>query len=120
MKAESSYFSNFIMRARPRARQNHFFWKFLDFGIFSEFPAFKVKLARARARGRARMIKFEKYELSAFTGKKINKFGQKAKILEKNENAHEIRKKGPVYVRAWKLKKKKQAKISNTCHRLTF
>ena len=25
--------------------------------------------------------------------KKINKFGQKAKILEKNENAHEIRKK---------------------------
>ena len=31
------------------------------------------------------MIKFEKYELSAFTGKKINKCGQKAKILEKNE-----------------------------------
>ena len=29
------------------------------------------------------MIKFEKHELSAFTGKKINKFGQKAKILEK-------------------------------------
>ena len=25
--------------------------------------------------------------------KKINKFGQKAKIFEKNENAHEIRKK---------------------------
>ena len=39
------------------------------------------------------MIKFEKYEHSAFTGKKINKFGQKAKILQKNENAHEIRKK---------------------------
>ena len=42
------------------------------------------------------MIKFEKYELSAFTGKKINKFGQKAKIFEKNENAHEIRKKTTV------------------------
>ena len=41
------------------------------------------------------MIKFEKYEHSAFTGKKINKFGQKAKILQKNENAHEIRKKRP-------------------------
>ena len=27
--------------------------------------------------------------------KKINKFGQKAKILQKNENAHEIRKKRP-------------------------
>ena len=26
---------------------------------------------------------------------KINKFGQKAKILQKNENAHEIRKKRP-------------------------
>jgi len=39
------------------------------------------------------MIKFEKYELSVFTGKKINKFGQKPKIFEKNENAHEIRKK---------------------------
>ena len=46
------------------------------------------------------MIKFEKYEHSAFTGKKINTFGQKAKILQKNENAHEIRKKQPVYVRA--------------------
>jgi len=32
--------------------------------------------------------------------KKINKLGQKAKILEKNENAHEIQKKQPVYVRA--------------------
>ena len=32
--------------------------------------------------------------------KKINKFGQKAKIFEKNENAHEIRKKQPFYVRA--------------------
>ena len=42
------------------------------------------------------MIKFEKYELSVFTGKKINKFGQKAKIFEKNENAHEIRKKTTV------------------------
>ena len=39
------------------------------------------------------MIKFEKYELSAFAGKKINKFGEKAKILAKDENAHEIRKK---------------------------
>ena len=38
--------------------------------------------------------------------KKINKFGQKAKILQKNENADEIRKKGPVYVRA--LIRKKQ------------
>ena len=27
--------------------------------------------------------------------KKINKFGQKAKILQKNENAHEIRRKRP-------------------------
>ena len=46
------------------------------------------------------MIKFEKYELSAFIGKKINKFGEKAKILAKDENAHEIRKKHTVYVRA--------------------
>ena len=52
------------------------------------------------ARAGAHMIKFEKYEHSAFTEKKINKFGQKAKILQKNENAHEIRKKQPVYVRA--------------------
>ena len=28
-------------------------------------------------------------------------FGQKPKILEKHENAHEIREKWPVYVRAW-------------------
>ena len=84
-------------RARTRARQNHIFWKFSDFGIFSKFPAFKVKLARACARAGAHIIKFEKYELSAFTGKKkINKFGQKAKIFEKNENAHEIRKKTTV------------------------
>ena len=47
------------------------------------------------------MIKFQKYELLAFTGKKkINKFGQKAKILQKDENAHEIRKEDPVCVRA--------------------
>ena len=32
--------------------------------------------------------------------KKINKFGEKAKILAKDENAHEIRKKHTVYVRA--------------------
>ena len=70
-----------------------YFWKFFDFGIFNEFSTFKVKLALACARAGAHMIKFEKYELSAFTGKKINKFGQKAKILQKNENAHEIRKK---------------------------
>ena len=38
------------------------------------------------------MINFEKYELSAFTGKKINKFGQKQRFYKKNENAHEIRK----------------------------
>ena len=30
----------------------------------------------------------------------INEFGQKAKILQKNEKAHEIQKKDPVYVRA--------------------
>ena len=35
-----------------------------------------------------------------FSLEKINKFGQKAKILQKNENAHEIRKK-TVYVRVW-------------------
>ena len=48
------------------------------------------------------MIQFEKHELSTFTGRKyfFNEFGQKAKILGKSENAHEIRKKGPVYVRA--------------------
>ena len=56
--------------ARTRARQNHIFWKFSDFGIFNKFPAFKVKLARACVRAGAQMIKFEKYELSAFTGKK--------------------------------------------------
>ena len=73
VKAESSYFSDFIMRVRLRARvraKTIFFWKFFDFGIFSEFPAFKVKLARACARAGAHMKKFEKYELSAFTGKK--------------------------------------------------
>ena len=52
--------------ARTRARQNHIFWKFSDFGIFSKFPAFKVKLARACARAGAHMIKFENYELSVF------------------------------------------------------
>lgn len=36
--------------------------------------------------------KFEKCELSAFTVEKINKTGEKAKILEKSENAHEIQK----------------------------
>ena len=35
------------------------------------------------ARAGAHMIKFEKYGLSALTGEKINKFGQKAKILQK-------------------------------------
>ena len=59
-------------RACTRARQNHIFWKFSDLGIFSKFPAFKVKLARACARAGARMIKFEKYGLSAFAGKKKN------------------------------------------------
>ena len=51
--------------------------------------------ARACACAGAQIIKFEKYELSAFTEKTNNKFGQKAKILQKNENAHEIRKKRP-------------------------
>ena len=32
---------------------------------------------------------FEKYEPSAFTGK-IDKFGQKARILGNSKNAHEI------------------------------
>mgnify|MGYP006888864102 CR=1 FL=1 len=45
----------------------------------------KAGAAGAGARAGAHMIKFEKYELSVFTGKKINKFGQKAKILEKNK-----------------------------------
>ena len=45
----------------------------------------KLILARARARGRACIIKFEKYELSGFTGKKIIKFGLKLAILEKIE-----------------------------------
>ena len=57
--------------ARTRARQFYFeCWKFTEnskIGKFSE----NVILARARAR----MIKFEKYEPSAFTGKKIIKFG---------------------------------------------
>ena len=39
------------------------------------------------------MIKFKKYELSAFTGKK-HKFGQKERILRKNKNSHEIQKNG--------------------------
>ena len=91
---ESILFKFFNARAPARtcARQNHIFWKFFDFRIFSEFPTFKVKLARVCARAGTHMIKFEKYEHSAFTGKKIDKFGQKAKILQKNENAHEIRK----------------------------
>ena len=89
------------MRApvRMRAHQNHIFWKFFDFWIFSKFPTFKVKLSRACARP-ARIIKFAKYELSAFIGKKINKFGQKAKILEKMKMPTKSEKKGPVYVRA--------------------
>ena len=63
-------FYNARTSARTCARQNQFFWKFFGFGIFSKFPTFEVELARARARGRARTMKFEKYELSAFTGKK--------------------------------------------------
>ena len=90
MKAESSYFSDFIMRVRLRARvraKTIFFWKFFDFGIFSEFPAFKVKLARACARAGAHMKKFEKYELSAFTGKKIINFKWFLMILDYFENS---------------------------------
>ena len=51
------------------------------------------------------MIKFEKYEHSAFTRKKINKFGQKAKILQKMKMLMKSEKKQPVYVRACMTKK---------------
>ena len=72
------------------ARQNQFFWKFFDFGIFSKFPTFKVKLARARARAGAHMIKFEKYELSAFTGKKIKWVAILVIFLQKFEIVHKM------------------------------
>ena len=87
--------------ARTRARQNHIFWKFFDFRIFSEFPTFKVKLARACARAGAHMIKFEKYEHSAFTAKKIDKSGQKAKILQKKWKCPWNPKKGVFYIRSY-------------------
>ena len=61
--------------ARTRARQFYFeCWKFIEIPKIDEFSE-KLILARARASAGARMMKSEKYELSAFTGKKINKFG---------------------------------------------
>ena len=57
--------------------------------IFCEFPTFRVKLARAGAH----MIKFEKYEPSAFTGEKLINLNKKQRFYKKKENAHEIRKK---------------------------
>ena len=72
--------------ARTRARQFYFeCWKFTEnskIGKFSE----NVILARARAR----MIKSEKYELSAFTGKKLlnldknSRFWRKSKFVNSN------------------------------------
>ena len=57
--------------ARTRARQFYFeCWKFTENPKIEEFSENMI-LARARARGRARIKKFEKYGLSAFTGKKL-------------------------------------------------
>ena len=53
----------------------------------ARFPAFKEKLARARARAGAHMMKFEKYEPSAFTGKKIINFKWFLMILDYFENS---------------------------------
>ena len=52
------------------ARQFYFeCWKFIEIHKIDEFSK-KLILARARARAGVRMMKFEKYELSAFSGKK--------------------------------------------------
>ena len=50
---------------------------------------------RACARTGAHMIKFEKYKLSAFTGKELINLDKKERSYKKNENVHEIRKKRP-------------------------
>ena len=66
VKAENSYFSNFILSLLFDYFE---WWKFTENPKTEEFSE-KLILARARARGRACIIKFEKYELSGFTGKK--------------------------------------------------
>ena len=78
MKAEGSYLSNFIMcaPARARARANFTLNAGNSLKILKSENFQKMWfLARASARARVRMIKSEKYELSAFTGKKIIEFG---------------------------------------------
>ena len=71
VKAESSYFLNFIMCAPARARARANFT--LNAGNSLKIPKskdFQKKwFWRARGQGGARIIKSEKYELSAFTGK---------------------------------------------------
>ena len=87
VKAESSYFSNFMMRARPRTRARapiplrmlKIYWKSQNRRIFR-----KTDFVRAC------IIKFEKYELSAFTGKKLlnldknSRFWRKSKFVNSN------------------------------------
>ena len=82
-------------RAHSRAPKPHFL-KILRFWDFQWISSIQSKIgARACARRRAH-DKIRKVWTFSFHWKKINKFGQKPKIFEKNENAHEIRKKTAV------------------------
>ena len=73
MKAESPYFSNICKWGTAGGLGEALFyfecWKFTENPKIEEFSENMI-LARARARGRTRIKKFEKYGLSAFTGKK--------------------------------------------------
>ena len=53
------------------------------------------------ARAGAHMIKFEKYEHSAFTGKKIINLDKKQRFYKNMKMPMKSEKKHPVYVRAW-------------------
>ena len=63
---ESSYFSNFVLRAPILLWMLQFYWNSTNRRIFQ-----KNWFSRVHARAGVCIIKSEKYELSAFTGKKL-------------------------------------------------
>ena len=63
-----------------------------------------IQSARACTRAGAHMIKFEKYEHSAFTGKKLINLDKKQRFYKKMKMPMKSEKKDPVYVRAWMLR----------------
>ena len=92
MKVESSYFSIFLMRERPCA---HARAKIIFSGDFQWISNIQSKIsARVCARWRAH-DKIWKVWTFSFHWKRINKFGQKGKILQKKMKMYmyEIRKK---------------------------